>query len=73
VFAPPDATLVEISSRAILHMDEMRVLAAAAGQAVRRVVSDDVAPAQRSGPRMHSDYRVDLEALRATVAEVLAA
>lgn len=73
VFAPPGATLVEISSRAILHMDEMRFLAAAAGQAVRSVVADDIEPARGKGPGMHRDYRIDLDALRATVVEVLAA
>jgi len=71
VFAPPGATLVEISSRAILHMDEMRFLAAAAGQAVRSVVSDDIEPARGKGPDMHNDYRVDLDALRATIHEAL--
>jgi capsular polysaccharide biosynthesis protein len=75
VFAPPGAILVEICSSAILHMGEVRFLAGAAGQQVRTVVSDDVAAAAAGGggPEMHRDYRVNVDALRATVAEVLAA
>jgi len=74
VFAPPEAILVEICSSAILHMGEVRFLASAAGQQVRTVVSDDVAPAAGGGgPEMHRDYRVNVDALRATVADVLAA
>lgn len=73
VFAPPGATLVEITSRAIAHMDEMRVLAGAAGLQVHSLVSDDMAAAQGPEQHMHRDYRVDLDALRATVAQVLAA
>jgi len=73
MFAPPGATLVEITSRAIVHMDEMRVLAGAAGLQVRSLVSDDMAAAQGPGTHMHRDYRVDLEALGASVAQVLAA
>jgi len=74
VFAPPGATLVEICSSAILHMGEVRYLVGAAGQQVRTVVSEDLAPASRgAGPAMHRDYRVDVAALRASVAEVIAA
>jgi len=75
VFAPPGATLVEITSSAIEYMDEMRFLASAAGQKLRSLVSDDVDAARRdtAGPEMHRDYRVDVEALRAAVSEVLAA
>ncbi|MDX1376912.1 MAG: glycosyltransferase 61 family protein [Burkholderiales bacterium] len=73
-FAPPGAALVEITSRAIEYMDEMRFLAAAAGQQVRSLVSDDVDPPKPVGHsrEMHADYRVDLGALRAMVDEVLA-
>jgi capsular polysaccharide biosynthesis protein len=74
VFAPPEATLVEICSSAILHMGEVRYLAGAAGQQVRTVVSDDLAPAPPGGgPEMHRDYRVNIEALRGTVSAALAA
>jgi capsular polysaccharide biosynthesis protein len=74
VFAPPETILVEICSSAILHMGEVRFLAGAAGQQVRTVVSDDVAAsAGDGGLEMHRDYRVNVDALRATVAEVLAA
>jgi len=73
VFAPPGATLVEITSRAILHMDECRMAAQAGGQQVKCVVSEDLGPARAGGgPAMHRDYRVDLDALRAVVDEVLA-
>jgi capsular polysaccharide biosynthesis protein len=74
VFAPPAATLVEICSSAILHMGEVRYLVGAAGQQVRTVVSEDLAAAPAGGgPEMHRDYRVSVEALRATVSEVLGA
>jgi capsular polysaccharide biosynthesis protein len=73
VFAPRGATLVEITSSAILHMDEFRVAAAAGGQAVKCVVSQDLGPARPGGgPQMHREYRVDLAALRAALDEVLA-
>ncbi len=72
VFAPPGATLVELSSRAILHMDEMRVLAAAAGLQVRSLVSDDMEAPEGPGPKMHRDFRVDLAELEATIDAVLA-
>jgi capsular polysaccharide biosynthesis protein len=73
VFAPPGATLVEITSSAILHMDEFRMAAQAGGQQVKCVVSDDLGPARPGGgPEMHRDYRVDLAALRAALDEVLA-
>ena len=72
VFAPPGATLVELSSRAILHMDEMRVLAAAAGLQVRSLVSDDMEAPEGPGPKMHRDFRVDLTELEATLDAVLA-
>jgi len=72
VFAPPGATLVEITSRAIHHMDEFRMAAQAGGQQVQCVVSDDLGPARGGGgPEMHRDYRVDLGALRAAVDEVV--
>jgi|GEM_PF-989424 len=74
VFAPPEATLVEICSSAILHMGEVRYLAGAAGQQVRTVVSEDLGAAPAGGgPEMHRDYRVSVEALRATVSDVLGA
>jgi len=72
VFAPPGATLVEITSRAIQHMDEFRMAAQAGGQQVQCVVSEDLGPARSGGgPEMHRDYRVDLAALRATLDQVL--
>lgn len=75
VFAPPGATLVEITSRAIHYMDEMRVLAASAGQQVHSLVSEDVEPPKPVGHsrETHSDYRIDLAALRAAVEGALAA
>jgi capsular polysaccharide biosynthesis protein len=73
VFAPPGATLIEITSRAIHHMDEFRMAAQAGGQQVQCVVSEDLGPARSGGgPEMHRDYRVDLDALRAALDEVLA-
>lgn len=74
VFAPPGATLIEITSQAIQYMDEFRVLVAAAGQRSRTLVSRDIEPAQPAAEarELHHDYRVELEALRAMVSEVLA-
>jgi len=72
VFAPPGATLIEITSSAIRHMDEFRMAAQAGGQQVHCVVSEDLGPARAGGgPQMHRDYRVDLAALRAMLDEVL--
>jgi capsular polysaccharide biosynthesis protein len=74
VFAPPGAVLVEITSQAIHYMDEFRVLVEAAGQRWRTLVSQDIERTRQSatGRELHHDYRVDLEALREMVSEVLA-
>jgi len=75
VFAPPGASMVEITNSAIVHMDEFRYLCKAAGHHAVSVVSQDMdaVPATDSGPAMHRDYRVNVEELRAVVREVLAA
>ena len=74
VFAPPGATLIEITSQAIQYMDEFRVLVAAAGQRSRTLVSQDIDSTQpvANSREWHRDYRVELEALRGMVSEVLA-
>jgi len=70
VFAPPGASMVEITSSAIVHMDELRFLCKAAGHHAVSVVSQDV---DSTGPAMHRDYRVNAEELDAVVRETLAA
>lgn len=74
VFAPPDATLVEITSQTIHYMDDFRMLAKAIGQRSRTLVSHDIDRTQpvAFGGEPNREYRVDLEALRAMVCEVLA-
>jgi len=75
IFAPRGATMVEIVSAAALHMDELRHLAAAAGQRARTVLCEDMGDATRGAApaRHHGDYRVDLGELRAALDEVLGA
>jgi len=73
-FAPSGATLVEIVSEPILHMDEFRFLCAACGMQARSIVSRDLeaaAPAA-DAPEMHRNYRVDVDEVLSTVGEVLA-
>jgi capsular polysaccharide biosynthesis protein len=74
VFAPPGAVLIEITSQAIHYMDEFRVLVEAAGQRSRTLVSQDIERTRPSenGRELHLDYRVDIEALREMVSEVIA-
>jgi capsular polysaccharide biosynthesis protein len=69
VFAPPGATIVELTSGATEHMNLFRKLARSTQQEVITIVSRDYAVAAGE-VNYHTDYRVDAEAVRSAVARI---
>jgi capsular polysaccharide biosynthesis protein len=70
VFAPRDALIVEIASTNIAHMHDFRFMAAALGQRIATVVSDeyDMHPERAATTRsVQWDYRVDVGAVIAAL------
>jgi len=70
IFAPPGATIVELTSSATEHMSLFRKLARSTQQNIITNVSADYpVPAAEVG--YHTDYRVDVEAVRSAVAGIV--
>lgn len=72
IFAPPGAAIIEITSTAIEHMNLFRKLARSTQHAVTTFVSDDYATAD-GDVDVNTDFRVDIEAVRAAVVHSLQA
>lgn len=70
MFAPPGATVVELTSSATEHMNLFRKLARSTGHRMITVVSDDY-PVAAGEVSFHTDYRIDVEAARAAVVGIL--
>lgn len=70
VFAPPGATIVELTSSAIEHMNLFRKLARSTQHHVITIVSEDY-PVPASDVDVNTEYRVDTEQVRAAVAGAL--
>jgi len=70
IFAPPEALVVEITSTNIGPMHDFRFMAAALGQRIATVVSDDyeMDPQRAAAIRLANwDYRVDVDAVLAAL------
>ena len=70
IFAPPGATIVELTSGATEHMNLFRKLARSTQQRVVTIVSADY-PVPAAEVNYHTDYRVDIDAARTAVAGIL--
>ena len=70
IFAPPGAAIIELTSSAIEHMNLFRKLARSTQQRVITIVSADYAVAADE-VNMHSDYRIDVQAVRTAIAGLL--
>ena len=70
IFAPPGATVFELTSSAIEHMNVFRKLARSTQQRIITITSEDY-PVPAGEVTMHTDYRMDAQAVRKAVAEVL--
>jgi capsular polysaccharide biosynthesis protein len=68
IFAPREALVVEVTSTNIASMSDFRFMAAALGQRIETIVSDDYEmDPQRAAAikQVNWDYRVDVEAVLA--------
>ena len=70
IFAPPGATVFELTSSAIEHMNVFRKLARSTQQRIITITSVDY-PVPAGEVTMHTDYRIDAQAVREAVTGVL--
>jgi capsular polysaccharide biosynthesis protein len=70
LFAPPGAAIIELTSGAIEHMNLFRKLVRSTGQRIVTIRSEDYA-APAAEVNVNTDYRVDVQAVHAAVAQLL--
>ncbi len=70
IFAPRGATIIELTSGAIEHMNLFRKLARSTQQRVITIMSEDY-PVPAGEVNVNTDYRVDVQAVRTAVAGAL--